>query len=404
MRRFIISILVCVCLFISGCNRVKSIFIKLAKPQKAGALIFTKVSCGTSFNLALTKDGTLYAIGWNSSGQLGVGDFFDRGEWVPVLKNIKDVSAGNLHSLALSKSGELYGTGSNYYGQLGKKDKASVNRWVKIYKGVKAISAGEGHSLVVTKRGRLMVAGFNEHGQLGTGDKKNRNRWTRVLDGVKAVSAGIDHSLVLKRNGELFAAGSNEYGQFGIEKAKGSLTLVPVLKNVIDFDCHNSSASLAIQKGRDLFVTGWNWSSQLGVKDEEPKTDDWESMSWGEEELAHQYEWVRAMKKVVQVAAGRNHCLAMKKNGALWVAGENNFGQLGTGDCKNRDVWTQVILDDQQVNIVSAISAGFDNSLCITKGGRLWGVGDNYHFQLGVPDLKYSQHWIPVLDVKKIFK
>jgi alpha-tubulin suppressor-like RCC1 family protein len=79
------------------------------------------VSAGGSHSLALKSDGTLWAWGANSLGQLGDGTSSDSG--VPVLVDSDlewaRASAGGSHSLALIPEGALWAWGMNDYGQLG---------------------------------------------------------------------------------------------------------------------------------------------------------------------------------------------------------------------------------------------------------------------------------------------
>jgi len=86
---------------------------------------------------------------------------------------------------------------------------------------------------------------------------------------------------------------------------------------------------------------------------------------------------VNIMNDVVDVSAGRNFTLAIKKDGSLWAWGGNEYGQLGDGTNKSRTSPVK-IMDD-----VIAISAGYGHSLAIKKDGTLWAWGANALGQLG---------------------
>ena len=71
--------------------------------------------------MALKTDGSLWAWGYNSQGQLGFGDTKDthapakvggRGDWAAV-------SCGTSHTVALKTDGSLWAWGYNGFGQLG---------------------------------------------------------------------------------------------------------------------------------------------------------------------------------------------------------------------------------------------------------------------------------------------
>jgi alpha-tubulin suppressor-like RCC1 family protein len=85
----------------------------------------TRISAGQYHTLALCKDGTLVAWGYNARGQLGDGTTTDRRS--PVLVDlagiaaggtVQSISAGGSHSLARLADGSLAGWGDNSRGQL----------------------------------------------------------------------------------------------------------------------------------------------------------------------------------------------------------------------------------------------------------------------------------------------
>ena len=96
------------------------------------------VSAGSSHTMAITSNGNLYAWGDNSSGQLGDGTITNRDEYwnivenndrhspVRIMDNVVSVSAGWTHTLALRADGSLWAWGQNTYGQLG--DGTTENR------------------------------------------------------------------------------------------------------------------------------------------------------------------------------------------------------------------------------------------------------------------------------------
>ncbi|SEU37012.1 Regulator of chromosome condensation (RCC1) repeat-containing protein [Stigmatella erecta] len=69
----------------------------------------------------MLSDGTVWAWGNNSNGQLGDGTLLDRTVPVQVqgLNDGVDVAAGASHSLAMYPNGTLWGWGLNAYGQIG---------------------------------------------------------------------------------------------------------------------------------------------------------------------------------------------------------------------------------------------------------------------------------------------
>jgi alpha-tubulin suppressor-like RCC1 family protein/outer membrane protein OmpA-like peptidoglycan-associated protein len=84
-------------------------------------------------------------------------------------------------------------------------------------------------------------------------------------------------------------------------------------------------------------------------------------------------------QKIVKIAAGSNHSLAIDSQGNLWTWGCNSYGQLGDGTTKNRYI-PVLIMEGKKF---MAIAAGESHSLAIDTDGTLWAVGDNRKGQLG---------------------
>jgi len=84
--------------------------------------------------LALKTDGTLWAWGKNSSGQLGNGTYTNSN--VPIQVGADNdwqiIANGTSHTLALKTNGILWAWGDNIYGQLGNGTTVSSNIPIQI--------------------------------------------------------------------------------------------------------------------------------------------------------------------------------------------------------------------------------------------------------------------------------
>jgi len=75
------------------------------------------------------------------------------------------------------------------------------------------------------------------------------------------------------------------------------------------------------------------------------------------------------------VAVGDDYTLFVNADGKLFACGQNNFGQLGVGDCGSRifatlvDLHQVTLLHNQDVIIVSA---GDTHAGCVTSCGVVW--------------------------------
>ncbi|AEC02213.1 fimbrillin family protein [Parasphaerochaeta coccoides] len=198
------------------------------------------VSAGLNHTMIVKKDGTLWATGRNNEGQLGDGTTTLRGAPVRVkddtdisgfMTDVAAVFAGYEHTMILKTDGTLWATGGNSAGQLGDgtlgteqskstpvqvKDDTDISGFMT---DVAAVSAGWFHTMILKKDGTLWATGSNSSGQLGDGTTTTRTTPKQVMTDVAAVSVGYYHTIILKKDGTLWAAGWNGDGQLGIGTA-----------------------------------------------------------------------------------------------------------------------------------------------------------------------------------------
>jgi alpha-tubulin suppressor-like RCC1 family protein len=286
-------------------------------------LTMTAGSGGNSdrgYSLFVKRDGTLWAVGMNDDGQLGLGDKNTRNSPEQVTSDVVTVAAGSVHSLFVKRDGTLWAMGYNSYGQLGLGDTNDRLSPVQVTGDVVAVAAGAGHSLFVKRDGTLWGTGDNSDGQLGLGNTGQSNLPVQLAGDVVAVAAGVNHTLFVKRDGTLWAMGDNSYGQLGLGDNGGGPTLS------------------ATDRRSPVQVTG----------------------------------------DVVAVVAGYQHSLFVKRDGSLWGMGYNRCGQLGLGDTTDRNLPSLVTTG------VVAVAAGNQHSLFVKRDGSLWAVGDNQYGELGL--------------------
>src|SRR3989338_2173081 len=129
------------------------------------------------------------------------------------------ISAGEYHSLALKSDGTVWAWGNNSDGQLG--DRETINRRIPVevlgLKEVIAIAGESTNSLVLKSDGTVWVWGNNSDGQLGDGTTKKKYFpvQTQGLKDVIAIAGGNSHGIALKSNGTVWTWGNNKNGQLG---------------------------------------------------------------------------------------------------------------------------------------------------------------------------------------------
>jgi len=167
-----------------GTNESKSIPVQVVMDHLSTPLDnVVEISAGKNFNLALRADGTVWSWGKNDVGQLGDGSFVEKFHAVQVgntdlgsLISVASIRAGGDHAIALQSEGSVWAWGDNSNGQVGDSTFENRNIPVKVkgiddeeyLTGVTEIAAGEKHNLAVYNDS-IVSWGSNSEGQLGNG-------------------------------------------------------------------------------------------------------------------------------------------------------------------------------------------------------------------------------------------
>src|SRR5262245_16809498 len=274
-------------------------------------------------SLAVKSDGTLWAWGLNTAGQLGDGTTTNRLSPVLVagLSGVVAVSAGGNHCLVAKSDGSVFAWGGNANGQVG--DGTTAARLLPVQ--VSGLGPGSGAVGVATNSlfsfayksdGTVLAWGFNTNGQLGDGTTTVRTTPVQVRgfgpgSGVVSVAAGNGHAVALKSDGTVLAWGFNG-GPLGNGGFDGTVTSRRVtgtepIRGISGGFQHSVAVSF------DGAV--WTWGAGPAIASAVPV----------------QVTGLGAGSGVVAVAAGNGHSLALKSDGAVMAWGGNLNGQLGNG-------------------------------------------------------------------------
>ncbi|OJT18893.1 hypothetical protein BO221_38790 [Archangium sp. Cb G35] len=335
------------------------------------------MSGGVRHSLAVKPDGTVWAWGANSSGQLGDGTVTSRTKPVRAtgLTAMKAVAAGYQHSLALGTDGKVFAWGANNSGQLGEAT-TTPRRLIPtevtgIAQGVD-LAAGLYHSMVLRADGTVWTWGANSYGQLGNGTTANQVTPSQVGGlpsvGVTAVAAGAYHSLALDVDGRVWTWGSNSYGQLGdgtTTPKRSVAAKVPGLENVVAISA-GYYHSLALRVDGSVWAWGENLNGQLG-----------------DGTITRRFAPVRVtatgLPSMVALSGGGLHSLALGTDGSLWAWGSNARGQLGDNDRANHLTPVKML----GLSNVVALDGGDTHSMAQRVDGSLWAWGDNGYGQVG---------------------
>jgi alpha-tubulin suppressor-like RCC1 family protein len=355
------------------------------------------ISSGAGSSYALLSDGRLWAWGQNSFGELGDGTTVGRATPGPVLElqNVLSVAGSGHHILAIDRQGIPWTWGANAFGQLGSDDDLDNDSDLPPLPGsdittperiiglsrVARIAGGAQHSLALDLDGVVWSWGGGYHGQLGDGTFLNRITPLPLtnLTGAVRIAAGGWHSLVLKQDGTVWSWGRNDSGQLG----DGGLVsqAVPVrvggLGQIVDIAA-GLTHSLALGADGSVWAWGGNKHGQLGENGLSDRNTPGRVGGLSGD-------------RVVALAAGGWHSLALKSDGSVWTWGRGDFGQLGNGVGASQSEPQPVLT----VSGAAAVAGGRTHSMALKADGTVWCWGNNEYGQLGDGEATVITNTVP---------
>jgi hypothetical protein len=205
-----------------------------------GGRTLSQVSAGGSHTLLLTSDGSIYGMGSNYWGQLGLG-FFTTANGLyyatpqPVNttatpfygKSAKFVYASAQFTVAVATDNSVYGWGDNSEGQLGDNTTTVRNQPVATYnallsgKVIVQLTGGTSFTAVLTADGLIFGWGSNTQGTLADGTFTARyipvaiNMTPMAGKTLVSISGGGYNMFALASDGTLFVWGANPNSQLG---------------------------------------------------------------------------------------------------------------------------------------------------------------------------------------------
>jgi alpha-tubulin suppressor-like RCC1 family protein len=283
---------------------------------------------------------------------------------------------GSSHTLALMKDGTVWAVGSNSYGQLGNGGSSwwrtsSEPQHVTGLNHVIAVAAGGAHSAALKDDGTVWVWGYNGAGQLGNTRQEFSSVPVQVagLSGVKAIASGISHLVALKNDGTIWAWGSNRVGQLGNDH-----DLAIICKPVQVAELHGMASiaaggyhTVALQQNGRVWSWGYDSNGALGNG----------TVSDSGTHLPAQ---VSSLSDVKAVAAGLNHSVAIREDGTVWVWGSNRAGQQGNGTTAGAN---NLPVQLAGVSGVADVIAKANHTVALMQDGTAWAWGDKGSGQWG---------------------
>ncbi|NOT92255.1 RCC1 domain-containing protein [Ferruginibacter sp.] len=275
-----------------------------------------QLAAGTNHNMALLIDGTIWAWGKNSSGQLGDSTTADKNNPVQIGKDStwSFIAAANYISYGIKSDGSLWGWGTNKVGQLG------------------------------ISRANLKYD-YRVPVQIDTA-----TNWLMV-------SSGINFTIGLKKDGTLWGWGNMLYNLQDVESS-------PYKPVKLTGDDNSNWATIAA--GDDFIIAqkkdGTIWTR--GIINDLLRNYGGKNMFY---KVNNDTDWA-------SFDAGKQHAIAIKKDGSLWGWGKNEVGQLGNGSNSNAKNPVKII----RVNDWQIVTAAGNYTIALKKDGTVWYWGETF--------------------------
>ncbi|KAG2386796.1 hypothetical protein C9374_001831 [Naegleria lovaniensis] len=223
--------------------------------------------------------------------------------------------------------------------------------------------------------------GNNFFGQLSCGDKSRKSLLVQKLcrDSIKHVACGHGFVLIATVNNELYASGDNTYGQCAVgTPAKRHITHLKKAQwdckmSIQQISCGYHHSMILTTEGK-VFACGANAAGALGL---------------GDFINRNTFQRVRLIffdDAVDHIVCQGHYSAIISKKGRLFVTGVNIGGELGCGDCINRNLFTYISDPVPNVKLI-AFRPSFSIVTLTTHEVLICGstIGPKYQKTIGFP-------------------
>ena len=296
---------------------------------------------------------------------------------------------------------DLFVVGYNYKGQLCLNHDCDVLELINCKKNnknlqIQHINNGLNFTIITTNQQKYFVAGDNLYGQCGIGNFNDPMRKITENQYFKKQNIKINktfcspysyHCLWLTQNNQIYSNGYNLFNQCGISTNSKNIN-IPTL---IDLN-HTSTIqqiSLSYYKTYILYKDGNVYKAGFGVK------NGFNIISFFKNKKI----------KIKYVASGALHTLFIDTNHRLFTFGNNEHGQLGFGDNKDRndEPIENIYFSQRNINI-KQIVCGAGHSLIGDDQGRVYAFGWNEDGDCGINSTKKAIFSPKLIEISKYIK
>jgi len=250
------------------------------------------------------------------------------------------------------------------------------------------------HCLIIDSEDRVWSWGNNGKGQLGLGHTSHMSQPALIEGGLKdkkvvGGAAGRFHSVVFLSDGTSYSFGLNKYGQLGLGSCKFSILSKKKNQEEIHTDPVKNQVMncTAVSCGTEftLWLTttgvlsaGCPEYGQLGHgTNNEYNSSESSLKMYFQPQPAPKLIAALASKKILKIASGNNHSLALDSDGHLHSWGFGGYGRLGHREQKDEFSPRKIEMFENRLALPldSKIACGNMTSFATIKGGQIYQWG-----------------------------
>jgi alpha-tubulin suppressor-like RCC1 family protein len=249
--------------------------------------------------VGLESDGTVLAVGDNTTGQLNVGS------WTNI---IQVAAAGNSHTVGLESDGTVVAAGDNSFGQ------CDVTGWT----GITQVDAGWNHTVGLVSDGTVVATGDNTEHQCDVG------LWSDIIQ----VSAGGNHTVGLKSDGTVVATGDNTQHQCDVGSWEDIVQVSAGDYHTVGLKSDGTVVAVGYDAwGQVSGVSTWTGITQVSA-------GGYHTVGLGSvvavgNDGSGQVSGVSSWTNITRVATGKYHTVGLRSDGTVVAVGDNTTGQCG---------------------------------------------------------------------------
>ena len=362
-----------------------------------------QVAAGYDFSIALLNDGTVMSWGYNDCGQLGTSINIETENPNPIpalingLTNVIQISTGYSHVLALLKDGTVKAFGYNVYGQLGNiTNLGTVNSnptptLINGLSGVNSISMSSCYSSFFVMNDKTVKAcGYNGNGFLGIGNNLNQTSPVSIsgLSNVKQIVCSESYVHALLSDGTTKAWGNNEYGGLGIGNTTSYNSPISTGLTNVKQIASSGDSTLILYNDGSVKGFGSNSSGQIGNGNQIQQLSPVASNCSNVLNLSDDLSLISSSGYLYDVwSCGYNKSNSVRKivNGILQSSISVNGSNTPIGVCVNKDnaVWIANYMGSTIQKIVNGVAQTpisvnvYPLNICCDKDNNIWVASNN---------------------------